>query len=284
MNKPKFFPLGRQAPPLAFLVALLAAVCASHRARRGSAAIASIRRDGAHSARYPISSGPDIGARHRPGRARRSRPLGPFPLVEPGLLHREGHRHQCSADLAIGARSRLRDLSRSGAQPDGRLRVDFRLWTSWRDPWWGCTATTPENWRRIAHLVSDAIYERITGERLFRHLHRFHRESGPAEPPQAALSWTGRSQSRLSDPGRLSGVDAAIQSDRADDRLHVLYPGKPRVYLFDLESGRQEVLGNFPNMTFRCASRPTGKRRHGARNNGNSDIYVMDLATCTTGV
>jgi TolB protein len=54
--------------------------------------------------------------------------------------------------------------------------------------------------------------------------------------------------------------------------------------LFDLESGRQEVLGNFPNMTFRCASRPTGKRRHGARNNGNSDIYVMDLATCTTGV
>ena len=25
---------------------------------------------------------------------------------------------------------------------------------------------------------------------------------------------------------------------------------KPRVYLFDLETGRQEMLGNFPNMTF----------------------------------
>ena len=52
-------------------------------------------------------------------------------------------------------------------QPDGRLRVDFRLWDVYGDSQMlGLQFfTTPENWRRIAHMVSDAIYERITGEK-----------------------------------------------------------------------------------------------------------------------
>ena len=51
-------------------------------------------------------------------------------------------------------------------QPDGRLRVDFRLWDVYGESQMlGLQFfTTPENWRRIAHMVSDAIYERITGE------------------------------------------------------------------------------------------------------------------------
>ena len=53
------------------------------------------------------------------------------------------------------------------AQPDGRLRVEFRLWDIFGESQMvGLQyAATPENWRRIAHLVSDAIYERITGEK-----------------------------------------------------------------------------------------------------------------------
>src|ERR1700679_1613831 len=52
-------------------------------------------------------------------------------------------------------------------QPDGRLRVDFRLWdVSGQSQMLGLQfSTTPENWRRIAHMVSDKIYERITGEK-----------------------------------------------------------------------------------------------------------------------
>ena len=57
--------------------------------------------------------------------------------------------------------------------------------------------------------------------------------------------------------------------------------GKPRVYLFDLETGRQEKLGNFPNMTFSPRFSPDGNKvAHDAwRQGGNSDIYVMDLRT-----
>ena len=42
-------------------------------------------------------------------------------------------------------------------------------------------STTPENWRRIAHMVSDKIYERITGEKgYFDTRIVFISESGPA--------------------------------------------------------------------------------------------------------
>ena len=69
------------------------------------------------------------------------------------------------------------------AQPDGRLRVDFRLWDVYGESQMlGLQYfTAPENWRRIAHMVSDAIYERITGEKgYFDTRIVFISESGPA--------------------------------------------------------------------------------------------------------
>ena len=53
---------------------------------------------------------------------------------------------------------------------------------------------------------------------------------------------------------------------------------KPRVYLFDIETGKQEVLGNFPNMTFSPRFSPDGNRvALTLETGGNSDIYMMDL-------
>ncbi|MGH7062125.1 MAG: Tol-Pal system protein TolB, partial [Stellaceae bacterium] len=48
------------------------------------------------------------------------------------------------------------------SQPDGRLRVDFRLWdVSGESQMIGQQYfTTPDNWRRIAHIIADAIYQR----------------------------------------------------------------------------------------------------------------------------
>ena len=44
-------------------------------------------------------------------------------------------------------------------QPDGRLKVDFRLWDIFGESQMVGLQymTTPENWRRIAHLVSGGI-------------------------------------------------------------------------------------------------------------------------------
>jgi TolB protein len=52
-------------------------------------------------------------------------------------------------------------------QPDGRLRVAFRLWDVFGESQMiGKEYTTaPESWRRVAHIIADEIYQRITGEK-----------------------------------------------------------------------------------------------------------------------
>ncbi|HEC90432.1 MAG TPA: Tol-Pal system protein TolB, partial [Alphaproteobacteria bacterium] len=49
---------------------------------------------------------------------------------------------------------------------DGRLRVEFRLWDVFAEQQMVGLAyfTVATNWRRVAHIVSDAVYKRITGE------------------------------------------------------------------------------------------------------------------------
>ena len=52
----------------------------------------------------------------------------------------------------------------------------------------------------------------------------------------------------------------------------------PRVYLLDIETGTQDVVGNFPGMTFAPRFSPDGKKIvMSFAKDGNSDIYTMDL-------
>src|SRR5258706_8620154 len=54
------------------------------------------------------------------------------------------------------------------AQPDGRMRVEFRLWDTFAESQMvglQYNTTMPESWRQIAHMVSDSVYEKITGEK-----------------------------------------------------------------------------------------------------------------------
>ena len=52
----------------------------------------------------------------------------------------------------------------------------------------------------------------------------------------------------------------------------------PRVYLLDIETGVQEVVGTFPGMTFAPRFSPDGKKIiMSFAKDGNSDIYTMNL-------
>ena len=173
-------------------------------------------------------------------------------------------------------------------QPDGRLRVDFRLWDIFGEAQMVGLQfmTTPENWRRIAHLVSDAIYERITGEKgYFDTRIVFVAESGPKLNRRKRLAVMDQDGAN---PVFLTQGDYLVLTPRFNPTAQMIaymsyIQARPRVYLFDLETGRQEVLGNFPNMTFSPRFSPDGKSVVMAlETNGNSDIYLMDLATRTT--
>src|SRR5258708_4622210 len=138
-------------------------------------------------------------------------------------------------------------------QPDGRLRVDFRLWDVYGESQMlGLQFfTTPENWRRIAHMVSDAIYERVTGEK------------GYFDTRIVFISETGTAQKRVkrlaimdedgANPIFLTNGSYMVLTPRFNPTAQMIaymsYIGtKPPVYLFDIASGKQEVRASFPNM------------------------------------
>jgi TolB protein len=170
-------------------------------------------------------------------------------------------------------------------QPDGRLRVDFRLWDVYGESQMVGLQyfTTPENWRRISHLISDAIYQRITGEKgYFDSRIVFISESGP---PLARKKRLAVMDEDGANPNFLTKGDYLVLTPRFNPTAQMIaymsyITAKPRVYLFDLESGRQEMLGNFPNMTFSPRFSPDGNKVvMSLEQNGNSDIYAMDLRT-----
>ena len=116
-------------------------------------------------------------------------------------------------------------------QADGRLKAEFRLW----DVFAGQQLTgqqyftAPDNWRRIAHIISDAIYRAPDRrEGLFRQPRRVRRRDRPEGPPRQAARdhGPGRRQRALSHARRRSRADAALLAVDAGDHLHVLRPAR----------------------------------------------------------
>ncbi len=169
--------------------------------------------------------------------------------------------------------------------PDGRIRVEFRLWDVFAEQQMTGLAyfTNPDNWRRIAHLISDQIYKRLTGE------------EGYFDTRIVFVSETGPDARRIK---RLAIMDQDSENLRylTDGRFLVLTPrfsptnqeitylsynnDNPRVYLYNIDTGRQEVVGDFPGMTFAPRFSPDGNTiAMSMARDGNSDIFSMDLRT-----
>jgi TolB protein len=173
-------------------------------------------------------------------------------------------------------------------EPDGRLRAEFRLW----DTFGGQQMTgqqfftDPKNWRRVAHMIADAIYERITGEKgYFDTRIVFVSESGPKTDRKrqlAIMDQDGENMRPLT-----SSKDLVLTPRFSPNRQEITYMSfegdQPRVYLLQLETGSREVVGNFPGMTFAPRFSPDGQRViMSLQQEGNANIYTMDLRSRTT--
>jgi TolB protein len=168
---------------------------------------------------------------------------------------------------------------------DGRLRVEFRLWDVLAEQQMVGLAyfTIPDNWRRVAHIIADAIYKRLTGEDgYFDTRIVYIAEQGPANrriKRLAIMDQDGANHRFLTDGGSL--VLTPRFSPTLQEITYLSYYGNlPRVYIFNIDTGRQEILGDFPGMTFAPRFSPDGKSViMSMAKDGNTEIYVMDLST-----
>jgi TolB protein len=173
-------------------------------------------------------------------------------------------------------------------QGDGRLKAEFRLWDVNTNQQLAGQQyfTSPEYWRRIAHIISDQIYERATGEKgYFDSRVVFVDETGSKERRVKRLALMDQDGANVR--YLTKGSDLVLTPRFSPSTQEITYmefgQGDPRVYLFNVETGQREIVGNFPGMSFSPRFSPDGQRIiMSLQQGGNSNLFVMDLRSKST--
>jgi TolB protein len=177
---------------------------------------------------------------------------------------------------------------RIGRVADGRLQAEFRLWDVLAGQQLDGKQylTTTDNWRRIAHIISDAIYERLTGQGgYFDSRVVFVDETGPGERRIKRLAIMDQDGANVRYLTR--GDDLVLTPRFSPSTQEITYmaygQGDPRVYLYNIETSQREIVGNFPGMSFSPRFSPDGQRVIMSLQEGsNSNLFVMDLRSKAT--
>jgi TolB protein len=176
-------------------------------------------------------------------------------------------------------------VGRMRAIPGGQYAVEFWLVDVFggKHVAFGPLNAAPADLRRTAHQISDAIYERLTGER------------GAFDTRVAYITETGRGDNRKY---QLNVADSDGQGARVvvnsaapmmspswspDGRqlTYVSFESKrAEIYLQDVASGKRQRLTRYPGLNGAPAFSPDGRSlAMTLSKDGNPEIYVHDLAS-----
>lgn len=208
-------------------------------------------------------------------------PIDPRAFIQTSTAMQAGIRFsdwtQIKAQALVGGRVEF--------QPDGRMRVEFRLYDVYSEAQMAGEAytTSSAGWRRIAHMIADQIYKRITGEEgYFDTQIVYIAEDGARDKRRkrlAIMDQDGENHRFLTD-----GSDLVLTprfSPTARELTYMsYYKSTPRVYVYQIDTGRRELLGDFPGMTFAPRFSPDGNKvALSLATNGVTNIYEMNLLT-----
>lgn len=144
----------------------------------------------------------------------------------------------------------------------------------------------PGGWRRAAHKCSDLVYSRLTGEAgYFDTRVVYVSEEGPRTKRVkrlAIMDQDGANHRFLT-----SGQSLVLTPRFAPNQQTVTYMSyannQPRVWLYNVGTGRQEAVGNFATMSFAPRFTPDGRGLlFSVIAGGNSDIVAYDIASRAT--
>ena len=168
----------------------------------------------------------------------------------------------------------------------GQIKVDFRLWDviGSRQSAGLSFTSQPNNWRRLGHIISDAIYKAVTGEEgYFDTRVAYVSETGPLNNRNkriAIMDQDGANNRYITD-----GATIALTPRFSPTLQEIVYMAygdtkgsPPRVYLQNVDSNRKELLGNFPGMSFAPRFSPDGSKvAMSLSQDGRTNLYEMDV-------
>ena len=215
---------------------------------------------------------------------------GLFVPIDPGLYPVQTGNLNSTPDFlawdAIGADAVVMgEVGRAGNQ----IQANVRLWdVIANNQMFGSTyAADQSNWRRIAHIVSDAIYSSLTGESgYFDSRVVYVAESGPKAnrvKQLVMMDSDGANPVQLTD-----GASLVITPRFSPDNRWLSYvsyvEGNPHVFLLEIASGRQQRIGNFGRMSFAPRFSTDGGRLVFSSSSGsNTNLFLLNLASGQAG-
>ncbi len=186
---------------------------------------------------------------------------------------------------------RTRDWAAAGAEAlvvgqvaqtgDGRIQVEYRLWDVVLNKAIDGKRLAAPNWRRLAHIAADQIYERLTTEKgYFDTQIVFVDENGPKEKRVKRLAIMDQDGANLRtlSQGRELVLTPRFNPMKQEIAFMTYVGEQPRVVLMNIASGQREVVGNLPGMTFAPRFSPDGQRLlMSFGQDRNTQLIEMDL-------
>jgi len=176
-------------------------------------------------------------------------------------------------------------LVQASLQPEGKdsYKLEFYLWDVKGQEQIEAQSliASKKSVRRLAHIMADAIYERLTGEiGYFDTQIVFIAETGPVDgrvKRMAIMDQDGYGMRYLSDKNTF--VMSPHFSPNMSTVVFLSYRNDdPMVWVLDLETGDQTKLGNFGGMSFAPRFSPDGSRvALSLVKNGVTNIYEYDI-------
>jgi TolB protein len=140
----------------------------------------------------------------------------------------------------------------------------------------------PRDWRRAAHKCADAIYSRLSGESpFFDSRIAYIAETGPKgnRVKRLAIMDSDGANHRFITNGQATALTPRFSPDYKSIVYLSFLDGNPRIYIYEIGTGRQRLISQSTNPTFAPRWSPDGKWiLYSMAIAGNTDIYKVSAA------
>jgi TolB protein len=168
----------------------------------------------------------------------------------------------------------------------GRVSVEFRLFDVYNGTLMLALSLSAQQhqWRKVAHMIADAVYNRVTGEGgYFDTKIAYIDKSGPRGKKRvnrlAVMDWDGHNNVYLTD-----GVHMVLTPRFAPNSKEIAYLAyvnkTAHVYVINVHTRQKRLVGHFKGMTFAPRFSPDGHHLLlSLAREGTTALYKMNMVS-----